>query len=710
VKRNRDRREAGRDDQQIADEPRAEDRTERVEEGRAPGGQGHRDDGAAPDGSEHRHPIRGELTRRVDEAEGGGRGHGPPESREGRDEIVLPISDEEDQPCGGPEGGRREHGRRAREQDHPGGPDDLAQGDPAGEHDRRVAGGREAQDLEQDAEDQDRDAGHGLVREEKSKGRGEERGPEGEAHGGEQESSPGMDAHRLHRLRRGPGRDRHGTPMGPARLKGRPTALPANLNSGPLHADREMPIRIYNTLTRAKEEFQPLRGRRVSMFVCGITPQDSAHLGHAKTYVAFDVVARFLRHKGYDVFYLQNVTDIEDRVIEKMKKTGRDWKEIVAQYYEEFEEGMAKLNCSSVNVYAWATDYMPEILEQIQGLLDKGYAYVAEDGSVYYDTTKYPGWGKLSGQKVEEHVAGARVAVDERKRNPADFALWKARKPGEPAWDSPWGPGRPGWHIEDTAITIRHFGPQYDIHGGATELMFPHHEAEIAQAEAYTGVTPFVKYWMHGGMLMVKGEEMHKSLGNYWAIKDALAHFEPEVVRFFLLDAHYRSPIDFTLERMEEAKRSYDRLRETILRIDAELRHAREQAKGQADDDLRTATGRVLADFDTKMSDDFNTREALAAMFEYARAVNKAIDAGVARAALDEAAKAFQTFGDILGLFQGRAEDAKLVGQLVELLVAQREDARQRKDFASADRIREALAGLGIALEDTRDGVRWKRK
>jgi len=469
-----------------------------------------------------------------------------------------------------------------------------------------------------------------------------------------------------------------------------------------------MPIQVYNTLSRTKEPFVPLHGRRVSMFVCGITPQDQAHLGHAKTYVAFDVIARFLRHKGYRVFYLQNVTDIEDRIIEKMAATGRDWKDIVSQYLREYMEGMEKLGCTSVDLYAFATDYMEEIIGQIEGLLAKGYAYVAEDGSVYYDTTKFPEWGKLSGQKVEEHRPGARVAVDERKRHPADFALWKAQKPGEPAWDSPWGKGRPGWHIEDTAITIHHFGPQYDIHGGATELMFPHHEAEIAQAEALTGVKPFVKYWLHSGMLMVKGEEMHKSLGNFWAVKDALARWDPEVLRFFFLNAHYRSPIDFSPEAIDEAGRSYARLRETVANLEASRRKASES--GRADADLRSATRRTLEAFDEAMSDDFNTREALAAIFEYAREVNKALDLGAGTVALDEAAAAFRTFGEVLGLFSSKGEVAGLAESLLDLVVALREDARRRKDFATADRIRDALADLGIVLEDTKDGVRWKRR
>lgn len=469
-----------------------------------------------------------------------------------------------------------------------------------------------------------------------------------------------------------------------------------------------MPLRVYNTLSRSKEDFVPLHGRRVTMFVCGITPYDSTHIGHAKTYVTYDVIARYLRHQGYEVFYLQNVTDIEDRLIDRMQASGRDWKDLVQEFTREYLDGMARLGCTSVNLYAYATDYMPEILEQIQGLIAKGYAYVAEDGSVYYDTTKYPDWGKLSGQKVEELRPGARVAVDERKRNPADFALWKARKPGEPAWDSPWGKGRPGWHIEDTAITIRHFGPQYDIHGGATELLFPHHEAEIAQAEAFTGVKPFVKYWIHGGMLMVRGEEMHKSLGNFWALKDALARWEPEVLRFFYLNAHYRSPIDFTPEAVEEAARSYDRLRETVRTVEAERRHAPE--RGSADGELRAATRRALGAFDAAMSDDFNTREAIAAIFDYARAVNKGIDAGAGKDALSDVADAFRTMGGVLGLFRPAGEEAGLVDRLMDAIIALREDARKRKDFGTADRIRTVLADAGIALEDTRDGVRWKRR
>lgn len=468
------------------------------------------------------------------------------------------------------------------------------------------------------------------------------------------------------------------------------------------------PIQIHNTLTRTKERFEPLHGRRVSMFVCGLTPQDHPHLGHAKTYVAFDVVARYLRHRGYEVFYLQNVTDIEDRIIEKMQATHEGWKEIVERNFAEYIEVMTRLACTSVSLYAFATDYISEIIEQVRGLIGKGYAYVSEDGSVYYDTTKFKEWGKLSGQKVEELRPGARVALDERKRHPADFALWKAQKPGEPAWDSPWGKGRPGWHIEDTAITIQHFGPQYDLHGGATELMFPHHEAELAQAEALTGVSPFVKVWMHGGMLIISGEEMHKSLGNIWAVSDALRRWEPEALRFFFLNAHYRSPIDFTPELVDEAARSYGRLRENLRSLEAERRRARKAGPGDAA--LRSATKKALAAFEAAMSDDFNTREAIAAIFDYARNANKAIEAGLTSAAIDEALDALHTFGEILGLFQTGGGGTDVSAPLLDLLVSLREEARGRKDFVTADRIRTSLGELGFVLEDGRDGVRWKRK
>jgi len=468
-----------------------------------------------------------------------------------------------------------------------------------------------------------------------------------------------------------------------------------------------MVLRVYNTLTRSKEPFRPRRGRRVAMFVCGITPYDSPHLGHAKTYVAFDVVARWLRHRGYRVFYLQNVTDLDDHILDRSREAGEPWDRIVDRFFAEFLDAMRTLNVTAVNLYAYATDYVPEILEQIEGLVRSGHAYAVPGGDVYYDTARFDRWGALSGQKVEEHLPGARVDVDPRKRHPADFVLWKAQKPGEPAWDSPWGPGRPGWHIEDTAIAVAHLGPQYDVHGGATELMFPHHEAEIAQAEALTGRRPYVAVWMHGGLLNVKGEKMSKSLGNFWTLHDAVAAYDPMVIRFFLLNAHYRSPIDFDRGSLDEAKSAYGRLEETVGNLEAARRDARDH--GPADPGLVRAADEATVRFEGAMDDDFNTREALATLFDFARDVNKALAEGVGRAAIERALGVFGMARDVLGLFPPEPTGGLQLESLMRLLIDLREASRTRRDFATADAIRARLADAGIVLEDTKDGVRWKR-
>ncbi|MEE9592405.1 MAG: cysteine--tRNA ligase, partial [Thermoplasmata archaeon] len=348
-----------------------------------------------------------------------------------------------------------------------------------------------------------------------------------------------------------------------------------------------MALQVFNTLSRTKEDFKPLRGKRVNMFVCGITPYDYTHVGHARTYVAFDVVARYLRHRGYSVFYVQNVTDVDDRIVTRSAESGTPWDKLGNTFLEDYLDTMHRLGVTSVNLYARATEYMPEIIEQVSGLVEKGFGYQV-DGDVFYEVNRYPSWGQLSRVKQEKLRAGARVEVDERKRDPRDFALWKAEKPGEPTWDSPWGPGRPGWHIEDTAITISHFGPQYDIHGAATDLIFPHHEAEIAQAEAFTGVTPFVKYWMHGGFVVTKGERMGKSLGNIVPVQDALERVEPEVLRFFLVNTQYRGPIDFTFEALDEAESAYARLTEALGRAQEEREDA-QRGKALGDGELRKA-------------------------------------------------------------------------------------------------------------------------
>ncbi|MFQ5986812.1 MAG: cysteine--tRNA ligase [Thermoplasmata archaeon] len=468
-----------------------------------------------------------------------------------------------------------------------------------------------------------------------------------------------------------------------------------------------MDLQVFNTLTRTKEDFVPLRGQRVNMFVCGITPYDYTHVGHARTYVAFDVVARYLRHRGYSVFYVQNVTDVDDRIVNRSAESGTPWDELGNRFLEDYLETMHLLGVTSVNHYARATDYIPEIIEQVGGLVEKGFGYQV-DGDVFYEVDRYPSWGQLSRVKQEELRAGARVEVDERKRDPRDFALWKAEKPGEPTWDSPWGPGRPGWHIEDTAITISHFGPQYDIHGAANDLIFPHHEAEIAQAEAFTGVTPFVKYWMHGGFVVTKGERMGKSLGNIVPVQDALARVDPEVLRFFLVNTQYRGPIDFTFDALEEAQSAYARLTEALARAQAEIVDA-PKGKAKGDPELRKALKSATEGFEGAMDDDFNTRDALGTLFQLTTAFNTAVEKGLSQLALRAYLDAFAMYGEVLGLFQtAEGASSELLRGLMRLLVGVREEAREKGDFETSDRLRKQLSDLGIELQDTSKGPRWR--
>jgi len=472
-------------------------------------------------------------------------------------------------------------------------------------------------------------------------------------------------------------------------------------------------LKIYNTLTRQKEEFVPIHGNRVNMFVCGLSPYDYAHVGHAKTYVNYDVIARYLMFKGYRVFYVQNVTDVEDRIINRANELGVETKGLVEEYFKEYLKDMDALNVRSVNLYAWATDYLPEIFDQIKVLMEKGYAYEV-DGNVYYEVTKFKDFGALSHIDVEEHRESqieAQVETDENKKNPEDFALWKKWKEGEPSWDSPWGKGRPGWHIEDTAIAIAHFGSQYDIHGGASELMFPHHEAEIAQAEVYTGKKPYVKYWPHTGVLNVEGRKMSKSLGNFWTVRDALKIYDGQVLRFFLVNAHYHSPMDFTREQLDDARKSYARLLETIGNIKEAMKKDL-KAEGEADKGLIESAEKTKTKFFEAMDDDFNTREAIGALFELSHEVNKILAQGnVSGDALSKALELFNTAGEILGLFQElpRGEDERL-DNLMSLIIEIREDVRKRKDFETSDKIRAELEKVGIILEDAKDGMKWKRK
>jgi cysteinyl-tRNA synthetase len=468
-------------------------------------------------------------------------------------------------------------------------------------------------------------------------------------------------------------------------------------------------MKVYNTLTRQLEEFEPLHGNRVNMFVCGVTPYDHTHLGHAKTYIAFDMIAKYLRYKGYTVFYLQNVTDIDDHLIDRSAETGEPESALAEKFFKLFIDDMNALNVDSVNLYAYATEHIPEILDQVKGLVEKGYAYES-NGNIYFEVGKFHDFGKLSKQDLQMLQPGARVEVDENKRNPEDFALWKAQKPGEPAWDSPWGKGRPGWHIEDTAIAMAYFGEQYDIHGGATELMFPHHESEIAQAEALTDKKPYVKYWLHGGVLNVKGEKMSKSLKNFWRVQEALEEYDPDVIRFFMVNSHYRSPVDFSNDLLEEAKQSYERLVETVQNVEFALRRQGKDERTSTDDEMDNAVDDVMKSFEESMDDDFNSREAISHLFTFSTKVNTALTKGLAEETFEKIFNVYQTIGGVLGLFGKDIVKEDVVDGLMDFLVEMREKARKEKNFEVSDEIRDRLAKIGILLEDTKDGPRWKRR
>ena len=472
-------------------------------------------------------------------------------------------------------------------------------------------------------------------------------------------------------------------------------------------------VTLYDSLRRGARLFQPLFPPRVGMFVCGLTPYDEAHLGHGRFAIVFDVVARALRHWGYRVFYVQNVTNLDDKVIRAASEAQKDPLELSAAHFRSWQKLMDRLAVRSVDYYPFATDYVPEIIAQISALERAGYAYRAEDGSVYYEVGRFSRYGQLSGQKVDALRPGARIEVDRRKRSPEDFVLWKAATPGEPSWESPWGPGRPGWHIEDTAITSRLLGEQYDLHGGGLDLIFPHHEAEIAQAEGATGRTPFVQYWMHNGLLMMEGEKMSKSIGNVSSLDSALDRFGPMPVRLFYLNAHYRSPLDFKEgESLPEAREAYERLSAPYRRVTEALGRAREGGE-DLPDPLAQESDRVVDAMDEAMANDFGTREAVALLFGWGRVVFERENrlSELSQASLETLAAPFDYGREVLGLFQdiGTAADGTGLDATVRVAISARARARARGDFAEADRIRDELSAAGIRLEDGPKGTRYER-
>ncbi len=468
-----------------------------------------------------------------------------------------------------------------------------------------------------------------------------------------------------------------------------------------------MTLRIYNTLTKQKEEFQPINPPQVKMYVCGITPYGETHLGHARAYVAFDIVRRYLEESDYEVTYIQNITDIDDKIIKKSNELRVTSNEIADKYTQAYFEVMDQLNVKRSTKYPKATEAIPDMIKVIQGLIRLGFAYKI-GGGVYFQVSKFKDYGKLSKRKTKDMLAGARVEVDVRKKNPMDFALWKAAKEGEPSWDSPWGPGRPGWHIECSTMSNKFLGETFDIHGGGRDLIFPHHENEIAQAEAYTG-KPFVKYWMHNGFVNVNKQKMSKSLGNFFALKDIFKKFDPMIIRFFLLSTHYRSPINYSDQELSSAKEAYGRVCKFIQDIDFLLEKSKETAPTIEVEDFEEGLLEFRHKFKASMDDDFNTAGAIASIFEMIHFCNKTLQEGEAEKECLKIMK--ESVLELCGTLGLKVESRKLKVESgeIEKLIAEREAARKEKDFAKADKIREKIMSLGATIEDTPYGAKVKR-
>ena len=479
-----------------------------------------------------------------------------------------------------------------------------------------------------------------------------------------------------------------------------------------------MSIKVYNTLTRSKEEFIPREEGKVSIYACGITPYDYAHIGNSRPAVFWDCVRRFLKYRGYQVNFIQNFTDVDDKIINRAKQSGKDPLELAKEFSEIYLKDLADLRVLPADKYPRVSEHIPEIIEMVQALIDKGYAYML-DGDVYYEVAKFGDYGKLSGRNLEEMRAGARVEVNESKKDPMDFALWKAAKPGEIAWDSPWGPGRPGWHIECSAMSIKYLGAGFDMHGGGEDLVFPHHENEIAQSEAYLGV-PFAKYWLHNAFVTVSGERMGKSIGNFSTIRDVMERFSPKVVRFWLIGTHYRNPISFGEEELANAARGLERLETAKFNWEHLLKgEPVGESESQSElEEVRKAIRCAKEDFIAGMEDDFNTPQALAGLYDLVREVNRWTQGHgfqlteSAKSLLEEALSCLTTLGgEVLGIFEETQTAPTAVDDgEIEALIAQRAEAKKNKNWALADQIRDELKSKGIIIEDTPQGVRWRRE
>lgn len=456
-------------------------------------------------------------------------------------------------------------------------------------------------------------------------------------------------------------------------------------------------LKLYNSLTRQKEVFTPLVPGKVGMYVCGVTIYDLCHIGHGRTFVAFDVITRYLRYLGYDLTYVRNITDIDDKIIHRAAENGESCDALTARLTADMHQDFTALNIARPDIEPKATEHIPEIIQLVESLIEQGYAYVADKGDVLFEVSRYADYGKLSGQNLEQLQSGARVEVEQSKRNPLDFVLWKPSKPNEPSWDSPWGPGRPGWHIECSAMNGKHLGTHFDIHGGGADLQFPHHENEIAQS-CCAHHTPYVNTWMHSGMVMVDQEKMSKSLGNFFTIRDVLTHYDGETVRYFLLSGHYRSQLNYSDDNLNKAHSALERFYIALRGL------PKVEAQG----------GEAFVErFMAAMNDDINTPEAYAVLFDLAREINRLKSSDVMAAA--GLAAHLRELGSVLGLLSQdpetflRGKEDNDTAE-IERLVQARLDARAQKDWAAADAARDQLTALGIVLEDGAQGTHWRRK
>jgi len=474
-----------------------------------------------------------------------------------------------------------------------------------------------------------------------------------------------------------------------------------------------MGIRCYNTLSGKKEEFEPLQPGKVGIYVCGVTVYDLCHIGHARSQIAFDVIVRYLRYRGYEVKYVRNFTDIDDKIIKRAKEENLSWKEVAEKYIKEFYNDFDKLFMIKPDVEPRVTEHIEDIINVIKILIEKGYAYVV-DGDVYFSVKKFKDYGKLSKRSTEEMLAGARVEPDEKKEDPLDFALWKKSRDDEPGWDSPWGRGRPGWHIECTVMSTKYLGKSFDIHGGGMDLIFPHHENEIAQAECAFGQR-YVKYWLHNGFVNINKEKMSKSTGLFFTIRDVLKKTDPEVLRFFLLSKHYRSPLDFSEEGLKEAWRGLTKFYSTLLQIKEKLKDVCVNVPC-----MDNYVSSFISRFTAAMDDDFNTARAIGIVFDTLSYILSINEKEKLASCYMEFIKGIKEVSGVLGVFISEPEDFfkrtnTILANLknvdikeIETLIQQRTELRKMKNFKKADEIREKLKEIGIVLEDTPSGTRWR--